>query len=134
MCIPHNNRYRVIRVQEPPYQAWLNSAVCVTKTFYRRHGFTFNVCSECIRKIYPRDWENCRTVNRHFLYIHSEPFVSKCTDCFEADTNIRQPVSSCFPCTQYIASFAEYLRTTDDEPYNSPEATVIALPDPIDSE
>lgn len=119
-------------ILDAPYLNWIDTAVCVTESIYCYRGFELQFCSECLRNTFPRDWEEARTVHRHYIHIGYRACITECTECYVI-INTVLPTRDCYQCHLSLALFIEYLEETDDDPYNDPEPTILEILEPLGS-
>ena len=118
-------------VLDAPYLNWIDTAVCVTESVYSHRGFELQLCSECARILFPRDWEEFQVIHRHYIHIGYRACITECTEC-DVILNTTSPVQDCYRCHLSIALFVQYLEETDDDPYNDSGPTILEVIEPTE--
>lgn len=125
MCPPHTQRFNSA-FNESQVDAWLNTSLCCTVSF-RQHRMNNSItCHECYLTEGPRIGDLYDCVSRHYIHIgHGERFEI-CSVCNVVISRNR-PTNNCLVCRFAVDNFKEYLRHSQDRPFNSAEPTIIAI-------
>lgn len=125
MCPPPVRRANHI-FNEGHIDAWLNTALCCTASF-RVHQINNDiVCHECYLTESPRVGESYDSVSRHYIHIGYAERFEACSLC-NVILPLNRPVSNCLVCRFAVDNFKEYLRRSQDRPFDSPEPTIISI-------
>jgi len=127
MCPPILNRRRIYCPQEISYFAWLDTALCATSVFYSSTTGSHKLCHVCYDEaLSPQERRGYELLVHHYLHIGTVENFEICAAC-NSIIAFTRPYLECAICRVLRDDFAEYLRESRDDPYNSPEATVITI-------
>jgi len=127
MCPPTLNRRRIYCPREISYLAWLDTALCATSVFYSSVTGRHKLRHVCYHEaLSPQERRSYELLVHHYLHIGTAENFEICDACNSVIAFAR-PYLDCATCRALHNDFAEYFRESGDDPYNSPEATVITI-------
>lgn len=125
MCPPPTRRADNI-FSENHIDAWLNTALCCSASF-RVHRINNDiVCHECYITEVPEIEGPHDSISRHYIHIGYNERFEACSLC-NAILSRNRPVSNCLVCRFAVDNFKEYLRRSQDRPFDSDEPTIISI-------
>jgi len=119
MYPPVLNRRQIYCPIEVPYSAWLTTALCATAIFYSCVNNGRKICHVCYDDILDsQERRSYELTVHHYFHIGHEERFEICSACHAAIPLTRSHLE-CHTCRVLRDDFAEYLRESRDDPYNS---------------
>lgn len=127
MCPNHGTFRRPYVIQDRlPYQDWLDTALCSRSVYFQSRDSGRILCTDCFAYITHSERRSCRVTIRHFVHIGTEEDYEECSECHVILVDNRI-IRDCGFCADALRGFVVYLQSSGDDPYNSPEPTILSI-------
>lgn len=125
MCPPPSRRANHV-FNEGHIDAWLNTALCCSVSFRVHRTNNDIVCHLCYLTEARRIGELYDSISRHYIHIGYGERFETCSIC-NVILSQNRPVSNCLVCRFAVDNFKEYLRSSQDRPFDNDEPTIISI-------
>lgn len=129
MCPPHSIPSNNRELHDEVYLNWIHTARCCIALFFQHRVTNQIICDECQSDLPPYEETDYDRVSRHYIHISGPaqaPQIELCHTCRRPIPFSRIP-SLCPVCHDVLDDFLRYLQHANDRPFDSNEATIIAI-------
>jgi len=131
MCPPYRLEPRTPS-PEIPFQGWIDTAICCRTLGYSHRVEEYIICNECLTGFAIGYRSQFNSLERHFVHFGTQERLDTCSFCDALITH-RQAPDACPICRHVVQDFVAYLRESGDTPYESDDATLIAVEEVVNS-